>query len=58
LTPTVPDTQFTAVVPPGYEQIPVVEHIPADQVKEAMGPGSTPTQTVGTSPPPKPAAKP
>jgi hypothetical protein len=58
LSPTIPDDQFTAVVPAGFEQIPVVEHIPADQVKETMGPGSTPTQAVPTTPRPAPAKPP
>jgi hypothetical protein len=58
LSPTIPDDQFAAVVPAGFEQIPVVEHIPADQVEETMGPGSTPTQAVPTTPPPaKPPVK-
>jgi hypothetical protein len=52
LTATVPETKFTAVVPAGFEQIRVIERIPADQVKETMGPGSTPTQTTGSTPPP------
>jgi hypothetical protein len=58
LSPTIPDNQFTAVVPAGFEQIPVVEHIPADQVKETMGPGSTPAQRVPATPQPTAPAKP
>jgi hypothetical protein len=58
LSPTIPEDQFTAVVPAGFEQIPVVEHIPADQVKETLGPGSTPTQAVPTTSQPAPAEPP
>jgi hypothetical protein len=59
LSASIPENQFAAVVPAGFEQIPVVEHIPVDQVKETMGLGSTPIQAVPTTPPPaKPPAKP
>ncbi len=58
LAAMIPESQFTAVVPAGFEQIPIVERIPADQVKETMGHGSTPTQKVGTAPPAKPPVKP
>jgi hypothetical protein len=58
LSPTIPDNQFTAVVPAGFEQIPVLEHIPADQVKETMGPGTTPSQAAPTTSQPAAPAKP
>jgi hypothetical protein len=58
LSATIPETQFTAVVPAGFEQIPVVERIAPDQVKETMGPGSEPIQAVPTTEPAKPPTKP
>jgi hypothetical protein len=59
LSASIPENQFTAVVPAGFEQIPVVERIAPDQVKETMGQGSTPIQAVPTTPPPtKPPKKP
>jgi hypothetical protein len=57
LSPTIKEDQFNAVVPAGFEQIPVVEHIPADQVKETMGPQSAPRQAGPTTAPAKPPRK-
>jgi hypothetical protein len=57
LSASIPENQFAAVVPAGFEQIPVVERIEVDQVKETMGQGSTPIQAVPTTPPARPPSK-
>lgn len=48
LAASIPDNQFAAIVPAGYEQIPVVERIPADQVKETLGPAAPPSAPAKT----------
>jgi hypothetical protein len=51
LTPdAAPDTEFHAVVPTGYEEIPIVEHIPKSELTKSTTTGAAPA----TAPAPKP----